>query len=55
MEEVIFSLDIYPIWGTLLWCFYPIGLIGIIKLLSIIFNNDYDAEYVVKLMSFIEG
>tara|TARA_B100000700_G_scaffold320569_1_gene418100 strand:+ start:629 stop:802 length:174 start_codon:yes stop_codon:yes gene_type:complete len=44
MLELQNSVESYPAWKAILWCFYPIGSIILIGFISNIFNDDDDQD-----------
>ena len=41
MTELQFTVDTFPIWKAVAWCFYPIGILVFIELL---FSSDDDDD-----------
>ena len=44
MGELQSSLDAYPAWIAIAWCFYPITALVIIKLILSTFDDDDDQD-----------
>ena len=44
MGELEASIDIFPIWKAVIWCFYPMAVLVLIELLSNNMNDDDDDD-----------
>tara|TARA_Y100001968_G_scaffold298007_1_gene307551 strand:- start:9536 stop:9712 length:177 start_codon:yes stop_codon:yes gene_type:complete len=44
MGELITSVDSYPLWKSVIWCFYPIITLIALELISSTFNDDDDDQ-----------
>ena len=44
LSELQGSVDSFPAWKTILWCFYPMATLVILELLVRLINDDDDQD-----------